>query len=40
MECSAKLDQGVQDVFYLAAELGSKYIDKLQEKKRKNCICL
>ncbi|KAI8639411.1 Rho1 GTPase [Parasitella parasitica] len=40
MECSAKLDQGVQDIFYLAAKLGSNYIDKRDNKKRKGCICL
>ncbi|KAL7313375.1 Rho GTPase [Mucor circinelloides] len=40
MECSAKLDEGVQDIFYLAAKLGGKHRNKLQEKKRKTCICL
>ncbi|KAK4518944.1 uncharacterized protein ATC70_009171 [Mucor velutinosus] len=40
MECSAKLDQGVQEIFILAAKLGSKHRTKLQEKKRKTCICL
>lgn len=37
MECSAKLDQGVQEIFILAAKLGTKHRSK---KKRKTCICL
>ncbi|KAI7904809.1 GTP-binding protein rho1 [Cokeromyces recurvatus] len=41
MECSAKLNQGVQEVFNKAARYAYDYISQFKAKKKKlKCICL
>lgn len=40
LECSAKLNDGVQQVFEHAARAGYTYKDELYKKRKTKCICL